>query len=509
MTKAELLKTAKDGNVSVKPTMTKDELISAIETAAKKGAEKKSAAAKPAAKKASAAAKPAAAKKKSASAKPAAAAKKSAQAKAKAPTEKPAPKLLPAAKAKAKPLLLKAPEPEKVKPAPKAVDKPAAPAKVEAKPAPAPKAAPVVAEPAKAKAVAKPAAPAKVEAKPAPAPKAAPVVAEPAKAKAATKPATPAKVEAKPAPAPKAAPAAVAKPSKPGKPSGASGKFAIKPDAKKFFQATEQADYTSGPQSAAGPVETTLQQRYGETSIGAMVKGPGAIYVYWEVTEDRAEEALAAMGKHWSLVKWLVRIHDVTEIEAGRPESNLFYDFAVEGSAGALHADLPRAEREYIASIGLLDNEGKYFAIAYSGQVATPAPEAAQINAEGVSTLSLISVTPIPGSPSFDVGLTGQIGVEGMESGMLSGAGFSGAGFATFTKGQLWVNTELTIYGGAAPGSTIILGTREIHVGPEGFFTAKLSLPEGVTEIPVRVLSRKGSGAETDISISRTIRVNK
>ena len=71
----------------------------------------------------------------------------------------------------------------------------------------------------------------------------------------------------------------------------------------------------------------------------------------------------------------------------------------------------------------------------------------------------------------------------------------------------MWLNTELTLYGGATPGATIVLGPKEVQLGPEGYFTAKVLLNEGVTEIPMKVRLKGGMELETDITISRSLKI--
>ena len=284
-------------------------------------------------------------------------------------------------------------------------------------------------------------------------------------------------------------------------PKAAAGKFDISPDVKKFFAAKETSDY--GPPSAQpGAGGPALAGRYGETEITAMAKGPGALYVYWEVTPERAEDARSAMGRHWSLLRWMVRIYDVTGGAEGDANA-LYYDFPVDSGAGALHATLPRAEREYVATIGFMDNTGNYMVIAHSNRVGAPGPEIAGITQEGISALMDVGVGRVSGSP---MGLESSSG----QWGLLSGAGLSGVGFAAQRGRRMWLNTELTLYGGVDPvDASVFLGERELPLAPGGFFTAKFILRDGVMDLPVKAVWRDNAqmtGGVTVTQVTKEIR---
>jgi hypothetical protein len=272
-----------------------------------------------------------------------------------------------------------------------------------------------------------------------------------------------------------------------------SEKWEINPDVKKFFAARETADYAPSAQASSGG---GLAGRYGETGITAMAKGPGLLYVYWEVTPERADEAQAAIGKHWSMIRWQVRIYDVTGGAEGEG-SSLFYDFAADSGAGALYADLPRAEREYIAAIGFIDNEGKFKAIAFSNKVGAPAPEIAGITQEGISTLVDAMTGPVSGSPF-------GMSPGGREWGLLSGIGLSGAGLAAAPGRRMWLNTELTVYGGVYPiEASVQMGGRELPLDSGGLFTVKFFLQDGVTALPVKAKWLR-DGAEMSAGVTVT-----
>ncbi|VAX17165.1 hypothetical protein MNBD_NITROSPINAE04-1679 [hydrothermal vent metagenome] len=304
-------------------------------------------------------------------------------------------------------------------------------------------------------------------------------------------------------PAAKAAPLAAIKAQAP-KPAGKKRDkkdWDIPMDAGKFFTADEQGDFS--PED-----EAQLPDGYGEDLLVALPKDPRSLFVYWEVLETSSEAALRSLGKSWKQVKWTLRVFDVTGLSGVEEAYHNFFDVTVDLEAGKRYLDVNGDGREYIVELGLIDDDNRFSSICLSNRVQTPRAALSAgddgLLTEEAQTLYALSGGRRPGSAFIEE--TASLGVSSF--GAFSGA--SGQAIAIREKHDfsMWVNCELTVYGGIAPGSRLVLQGQEINLRPDGAFSAKFHLPDGVQDIQVCGTSSDGvDSKEISLSVSRSSRI--
>lgn len=308
-----------------------------------------------------------------------------------------------------------------------------------------------------------------------------------------------ARAAAKPAAKKKAPEAAPASEPKPGK-----NNWDINLEGKKFFVAEEVEDFPP-PEPGEAP-ESCADNR-----IVALARDPRHLYVYWETNPGLAEKARQALGgKGWEKLRWTLRVHDVTGVE---PENaSRVFDVAVERGSGSAYVDVGRPDSEYIVSIGIMDDEGGFEAVAVSGRAMTPRESASpetdaewMVPAETLEKLYGISGGGAPGESSLGLGGSElgmgaselSVPMEEISSGAVSSFGASEEFLAKAARERgffFWLNCELVVYGGTMPDATVTLKGERIKLRPDGTFSVRFSLPDGVLDIPV--IAESAAGAE-------------
>jgi hypothetical protein len=268
--------------------------------------------------------------------------------------------------------------------------------------------------------------------------------------------------------------------------------------ARKFFTADERADFPTEE------IDTDLPDSYGENMLVALPKDPRNLFLYWEVQEARAEEARQSLGKNWDQVKWTLRVFDVTSLQGVKEAYHNFFDVTIELGAGKHYLEVEGDGREYIVELGLKDDNKGFSSICFSNRVQTPKTGVSltgeEMSDEKASQLYALSGGHHPGS----------LFSEEMASMGVSSFGASEQSPAIHVKRDyfLWVNCELTVYGGATPGSKLTLQGEEINLRPDGTFSAKFHLPDGVQDIQISGTSSDGvDNKEISLSVSRSSRI--
>jgi phosphate transport system substrate-binding protein len=96
-------------------------------------------------------------------------------------------------------------------------------------------------------------------------------------------------------------------------------------------------------------------------------------YVYWEVSEAQ-KAALKQQGGQ----RMMLRIHDTPNGEVSQPSSQNFRQYECDEQAQDQHVPIPTSDRNYVAELGYLTDDNRWFSLAHSAPVHVPAvPSAA------------------------------------------------------------------------------------------------------------------------------------
>jgi len=279
----------------------------------------------------------------------------------------------------------------------------------------------------------------------------------------------------------------------------------IKIDEKKFFIADEKYDYTQHG------VQPRLPDRYGDMRLIAMARDPFKLYIYWELDGGGVERARAKLGGDWPVLSWVMRVFDVTGVEFNGANANRHFDVDVNPYLGSVYMDVDRADCEYTLVMGLRDNKGGFEPVVASNKVRTPRMEPSiRTDAEwslpeglfaAIYGISGGHVATTSGSldssrlsmPLGGVSSLGASSFAAVSSGAVSSFGSS----EQMAQGKqrkffFWLDCELIVYGGTEPDATVHMMGKKINLRPDGTFTARFALPDGVYDIPVTAKSSDG-----------------
>jgi len=120
------------------------------------------------------------------------------------------------------------------------------------------------------------------------------------------------------------------------------------------------------------PADDRIPSRYGDNKLVLLVRDPWWIFAYWEIDPRRQEELTRQMERsgHKSK-KTVLRVYDVTR--SGLPKFNSFFDIELNFYADNWYIDVGIPDREWVAEIGYRADDGRFYVLARSNSVRTPA----------------------------------------------------------------------------------------------------------------------------------------
>ncbi len=268
----------------------------------------------------------------------------------------------------------------------------------------------------------------------------------------------------------------------------------IKIDGEKFYLADESR--LVEPEASALSASTEFAERYGDNRIVALVRDPFTLHVYWELTGEAVESARASLGVDWSEVSWVLRVYEVTGVEFSGDNARAIFEYPIDPAIGGRYVDVESPDAEYVAAIGLRDKGGRFSPLVFSNRVRTPrlAPsENADVEWAAPDEL-FQELYGLSVGEGFD-GSSGSGGFGMGASEAFVGIGSSG-GVSSFGSSEemaqkrdrgffFWLDCELIVYGGTAPDASVTLQGKTIQLRPDGTFSARFHLPDGVIDIPV------------------------
>jgi hypothetical protein len=250
--------------------------------------------------------------------------------------------------------------------------------------------------------------------------------------------------------------------------------------------------------------------------IVLMVRDPYWIHVYWDVHKQSLREAKVAFGDEWGGVRTVLRVCDVTGVDSGGGDARSHFDIEVGGGATNWYINSQVPGRTYCVDIGLLSPSGRFVALARSNKATTPY-DAPSNNTEDeeymVPDWEFDKIYALSGGFTFDSGsgsielkelIEKALGAE-IGSGAPGSMGIASPGAGEAGKGRgFWfrVGAELIVYGATEPGARVTVQGRPIVLRPDGTFSLRFALPDGLQVIPATAESADGVD---EITITSTV----
>jgi hypothetical protein len=142
--------------------------------------------------------------------------------------------------------------------------------------------------------------------------------------------------------------------------------------------APPQADVppVAAPATASTPVNTLasvdegladLPGGYGESRIVLMPRDPQWAYAYWDVPQDHKE-----MLRRQGGAKLALRFYDVTDMDLTYQAPHSLQQYECDEMAREWYLPIPVSDRDYVAEIGYITNDGRWLVLARSLPVHIP-----------------------------------------------------------------------------------------------------------------------------------------
>lgn len=239
-------------------------------------------------------------------------------------------------------------------------------------------------------------------------------------------------------------------------------------------------------------------ERYNDDRIVLLVRDPFCIFSYWDLHGDTPKRVSQKHRVDAGSCEIVLRVYDVTGKEFNGRNGNSYFDISVGTTAGNWYIKVPHDDRFYCVEIGLRDSEGNFYPMARSNIIPVPR--------EGVSD-RLDEEWMVAEEDFWKMyGLSGGFGALGsseevmeamrkrLEGEVASGAVSSFGASEMMVRGKqedFWfhLNCELIIYGATEPDAEVTLGGNRVKLRPDGTFTTRFALPDGLRVIPAKAVS--------------------
>ena len=288
-------------------------------------------------------------------------------------------------------------------------------------------------------------------------------------------------------------------------------KTAVKTAAKTAVK--KVASKTATKAKASEKEVAKLAQSFDAEYLVLMQKDPNWMHAFWEVSENRINEAKHGKGK---IVLRLFDIADDLTVQRGKKRK--FRDVEVPANARSWYVE-NTAGKSCVAVLGAVP--GKNFmpivesapVMTFDKSAAAPAADDAFAKASlGGNTLGnfMSSGFSSQTAESWLKSLGGNFGSssESMFSGALSSAALQSNNIEvskdSVNYGKdffLWVKTRLIVYGGTRPDAHLQVRGEPFPLNPDGTFSFEEDLPDSTKIIPVFATDKDGDFPTTIVPI--------
>ena len=256
-----------------------------------------------------------------------------------------------------------------------------------------------------------------------------------------------------------------------------------------------------------------LAQSFDAEYLVLMQKDPNWMHAFWEVSENRINEAKSGKGKI------VLRLFDIADdLTVQRSKKRKFRDVEVPANARSWYVE-NTAGKSCVAVLGAVS--GKTFkpivesapVMTFDKSAAAPAADDAFAKASlGGNTLGnfMSSGFSSQTAESWLKSLGGNFGSssESMFSGALSSAALQSNNIEvakdSVNYGKdffLWVKTRLIVYGGTRPDAHLQVRGEPFPLNPDGTFSFEEDLPDVTKIIPVFATDKDGDFPTTIVPI--------
>jgi hypothetical protein len=247
-----------------------------------------------------------------------------------------------------------------------------------------------------------------------------------------------------------------------------------------------------------GEAEQNIPENYNETRIALLVRDPYWLYCYWEIDAETRNRLSQKFGGFYQ-IPLILRVYDITNVSFDGTNSNNYFDVKINSNSKNWYINVANPNCTFCVDIGFVQNDGIFYKIARSNVVTTPRDNVSDVIDEewmvieedfrrlyrlagmgqGNSSAELVE--------SLILRLEREMGSEVVSS-LASPVKYQPK------ERQFWMvlNTELIVYGATEPDAKVTLAGEPLQLRPDGTFTLRFALPDGIRHLPVVAQSADG-----------------
>ncbi len=277
--------------------------------------------------------------------------------------------------------------------------------------------------------------------------------------------------------------------------------------AKQSLTRSKNLAFVQSETAGSGPAKNRLV---------VMVRGPFWLHAYWELTPQGIARAQAALGQDWHQARPVLRVLLVTSRSATTTSERLVREIPIHGGVRNWYVDVQDSPRTYRLEIGYLASGGKFYSLARSNVVTTPAASATDsLDAHWQDVLpdcdkiySMSGGFATEGSTELQ-----ELFEERLRRPMVANGNNPLAsavdGLMNHNHGlRFQVEAEMVIHGVTRSDARVTLQGEPLKLRPDGSFSVRLDLPNRRQVIPLVAATKDGIEQRTIVlAVERNTKV--
>jgi hypothetical protein len=247
--------------------------------------------------------------------------------------------------------------------------------------------------------------------------------------------------------------------------------------------------------------EQQIPTDYNDTRMVLMVRDPYWLYTYWNVS-SQTKARLAAGNRNFEELQLVLRVYDVTNINNIESDgSNYHFDINLNHYTNNWYINVANPNRSYMVDLGYWAENGAFVTIVRSNIVTTPRDNISEVIDEEWMIIEedfkkIYRLATGAGLGGNSLELVESL-IKRLEREIGSGAVSSLASPVKYQpprQRKFWMvlNTELIVYGATEPDARVTIQGEPISLRPDGTFSLRFALPDGIQQIPAVASSADG-----------------
>ncbi len=221
--------------------------------------------------------------------------------------------------------------------------------------------------------------------------------------------------------------------------------------------------------------------------------------VQWNISTEKVRRAQAALAQQWHSSVPVLRLLEIGDRSTTNTTETVLRDIRIHGGVNCWFIDVDNPPRTFRVDLGYLAPSGKFFVLARSNVVTTPARQSRPAN-DSAWEYQMGSQRLDPAQAPAPRRVSDAIGeFVPVRKGALP------PGEETF---PFELDAELVVHGWTAPGAQVTLQGEEIPLRPDGSFTVRFAMPNARQVIPAVATSPDGARQQTIVlAVERNTKV--